>query len=161
MHGGNGVDFLWGGSGADCIDGGANTDFIFGHAGNDRLLGRGGADLIWGGDGFDLIDGGAGFDSILDGGPGFDVIWLGTGGGNAFSGYIINGNSNLSCNCYVPQVRPLGQLRGLETLPSLTIRDCKPVALPVLDASLSAFASANASLQTDEQDSLIDAAFAS
>ena len=32
---------------------------------------------------------------------------------------------------------------------------------PVLDASLSAFASANASLQTDEQDSLIDAAFAS
>jgi Ca2+-binding RTX toxin-like protein len=135
IHGGAGVDFLWGQSGNDCVDGGASTDFIYGGNGSDRLLGGDGADLIWGGDGFDLIDGGAGFDPILDGGPGFDVIWLGSGGGNGSSGYIINGNSNLTCDCNAGPVQPVGNVGSLSMLPAVHISDCKPVAASVTLAS--------------------------
>ena len=105
----------------------------YGGADNDRLLGRAGADFIWGGDGFDLLDGGADFDPVLDGGPGVDIIWLGTGGGNGSNGFIINGNSNLRCDCDAGNVAPVRGLGVIAPSPVVVIRECKLTPVSILD----------------------------
>ncbi|WP_346352891.1 calcium-binding protein [Azotosporobacter soli] len=104
---------LVGTAGTDTLTGNEKDNVISGGAGNDILTGNGGADTLLGGDGDDTLLGGKGDGDILSGGAGKDTYVFNVGDG---ADTITSDNRNQEDTLYLPSVKSLSELQGLEAV---------------------------------------------